>query len=115
VLVERVQETLTPDLDPGESELVTLRWPEYFAPTAQDVKDAVATAQTASGGKPVIAHKTAVDYTSRLFGVADVDEEIAQIANEADEEAERAAETMEREAQAFAKAPEREALGADVE
>lgn len=104
-LAERQRPTLTPDLDPGVAEMVTLRWPEYFAPTSQDIKDAVTTAQAASGGKNVIAHKTAVDYTARMFGVADVDEEIAAIDEEADAEADRAAEAMEREAQAFGKGP----------
>jgi hypothetical protein len=104
IVIERLQETLTPDLDPGEAEAVTLRWPEYFAPTAQDIKDAVSTAQSASGGKAVISTRTAVDYTARLFGVVDVDKEIDEIKNEADEEAARQAEAIENEANAYAAA-----------
>jgi hypothetical protein len=97
------QESVTPALDPGITDLVTLVWPPYFEPTAIDIKDAVTTAQAASGGKPVIAHATAVEYTARMFGVHDVDEELKAIEAEAQEQADRDAQAMEREAQAFAK------------
>jgi hypothetical protein len=96
-----VKDVLTPDLDPGTGDVVTLRWPEYFAPTSQDVKDSVQTAKEASGGKAVISHKTAVDYTSRLFGVDDTDVELKQIEDDADAEAERMAEAVENEAAAL--------------
>jgi hypothetical protein len=102
--VERRRDVVLPDLDPGTSEQVTLRWPEYFTPTALDVKDTVATAQSASGGKPVISHKTAVDYTSRLFGVEDVEAELKAIEEDAEVEVDRAGEQLEREASAFARA-----------
>lgn len=100
------QESVTPALDPGVSDLVTLRWPEYFEPTAVDIKDAVSTAQAASGGKEVISHKTAVDYTARLFGIHDVDAELEAIEEDQQKQADQAAELMEREATAFGKGPE---------
>lgn len=100
------KDVLRPDLDPGESDnQVTLRWPEYFAPTSQDIKDSVTTAQAASGGKSVIAHKTAVEYTGRLFGVVDIDEELKAIDADADADADRAAEAFATEAQALGKGP----------
>lgn len=89
VLVATVQPSLIPNLDPGISDLVSLKWPDYFQPTAIDVKDSVSTAQAASGGKPVISHKTAVEYTSTLFGIQNVDEELAEIEKNADADAER--------------------------
>lgn len=108
VHVRNEQQSVTPALDPGVSDLVTLKWPEYFEPTQQDIKDTVAVAMQASGGKNVISHDTAIDYVARLFGVVDVDKERAKIEEEADAEADRAAEAMEREAQAFGKGPEAE-------
>lgn len=108
VLMRREQETITPPLDPGQADLVTLVWPPYFEPTSQDIKDTVSVAQTASGGKNVISHRTAVEYTARLLGVQDIDAELKAIEDEADQEAERQAESMEREAAAFGKGPSAE-------
>lgn len=103
--LEKKKDVIVPDLDPGDTDNgVTLRWPEYFALTSQDVKDTTATAMQASGGKQVIAHKTAVEYVGRLFGVADTDEELKAIEADADVEAERAEAALQVEADTMAKA-----------
>jgi Phage portal protein, SPP1 Gp6-like len=102
---KKVKDTLVPDLDPGALDnAVTLRWPEYFALTSQDVKDTTATAQAASGGKQVISHKTAVEYVGRLYGVADTDEELKAIEADSEAEASRATDALNAEADAMAKA-----------
>jgi hypothetical protein len=67
---------------PGTSEAIVLSWPPYFAPTWSDRKEAVAAAKEANGGKPVISHRTSVALVASLFGIADVDEELAQIERE---------------------------------
>lgn len=102
---KKIKDTLVPDLDPGALDnSVTLRWPEYFALTSQDIKDTTTTAQAASGGGSVISKKTAVEYVARLFGVADPDEELKAIEADADQDAERAADALSVEADAMAKA-----------
>lgn len=102
----RRRDELRPNLDPGgEQGVVTLRWPEYFSPTSQDVKDTTSTAQGAAGGKPVISHRTAVDFVSRLYGVQDVDEELAAIEADSAAEADRMGEQLEREAKIYASRP----------
>jgi hypothetical protein len=88
------KETLTPDLDPGEVESVTLKWPPYFQPTSQDVKDTVSIAQAATGGKPLLSQKSGVDYVGHLFGVVDTDLELQEIEADADKDAERTAEAL---------------------
>jgi hypothetical protein len=93
----REQYTLTPALDPGEAELVTLKWPEYFHPTSQDLKDVIATAQTASGGQPVISHKTSVEFAAPYFGVADTDAELKEIESDKDADMERTKEALQTE------------------
>ncbi len=93
----REQYTLTPALDPGESELVTLKWPEYFQPTSQDLKDVVSTAKEAAGGQPVISHKTSVEFAARYFGVADTDAELKEIESDKDDEVARTKEALQTE------------------
>lgn len=93
----REQYTLTPPLDPGQSELVTLKWPDYFHPTSQDLKDVVDTAQKASGGQPVISHKTSVEFAAGYFGVSDTDLEIKEIEADKDADMERTKEALQTE------------------
>lgn len=93
----REQYTLTPPLDPGQSDLVTLKWPDYFQPTSQDLKDVVDTAQKASGGQPVISHKTSVEFAAKFFGVSDTDQEIKEIEADKDADMERTKEALQTE------------------
>ena len=79
---------------PGTSEALEIVWPPYFAPTWADRKEAVAAAKEANGGKAVISHRTSVAAVAGLFGVVDVDEELAAIDREAEEAAERAREAF---------------------
>lgn len=79
---------------PGTSSALELVWPPYFAPTWTDRKEAVEAAKAANGDKPVISHRTSVAAVASLFGVADVDEEIAQIEREGQEAAKRAMEAF---------------------
>lgn len=62
---------------PGESEDLTLHWPPYFPPTLTDIGAAVDAASKAKG--TTISQRTAVKFTAPLFGVEDVDREIAEI------------------------------------
>lgn len=79
---------------PGKSESLELVWPPYFAPTWADRQSAVTAAQLANGGKPVISQRTSVAAVSGLFGVVDVDEELAAIRHDAHEAMEMAREAM---------------------
>lgn len=94
VVVGQSRYAFAPDLDPGIAELVTLKWPEYFQPTSQDIKDSVTTAKLASGDRPVISHETAVGYTANLFNVQDVEKELAMIDEDADADMERQKEAL---------------------
>ena len=96
-IVGREQYTLTPPLDPGQAELVTLKWPEYFAPTSQDLKDVVSTAKEAAGGQPVISHRTSVDFAARYFGVSDTDAELKEIESDKDADMERTKQALQNE------------------
>ena len=55
---------------------VTLAWGDYFEPSAMDRKSAVETALLASGGAPVLSHRSAVASIAAMFGVQDVDAEV---------------------------------------
>lgn len=72
---------------PGISSQVKLNWRSYFPPTPADVTQMVTSATTAKG--QTISQKTAVQYTAQVFGVKDVDREVAEIEVERDEAAER--------------------------
>lgn len=63
--------------NPGTSEDLTLHWPPYFPPTVADIGAAVDAASKAKG--TTISQRTAVKFTAPLFGVEDVDKEIAEI------------------------------------
>lgn len=62
---------------PGESENLTLKWPPYFRPTAQDLQGAVDAAIKAKG--QLISDETAVRSTAQMFDVKDVAEELTNI------------------------------------
>ena len=61
---------------------IALQWGAYFDPSAQDRQTAVATAMAASGGAPVLSHRSAVASVASLFGVHDVDAEVEATAAE---------------------------------
>ena len=65
---------------PGKSENVTLRWPPFFRPTADDVKAMVESATKAKG--QLISEETAVRSTAGIFDVKDVATEIEKLQTE---------------------------------
>lgn len=65
---------------PGESDRLDLKWPPYFQPTMLDVQAMVDAVSKAKG--VTISQRTAVKYTAPVFGVADVDQELAELAAE---------------------------------
>jgi hypothetical protein len=62
---------------PGTSERIELKWPQYFPPALPDIKLAVDAATAAQGR--TISRKTGVAFTAPMFGVVDIDEELALI------------------------------------
>ena len=56
---------------------VSLAWGDYFEPSALDRKAAIDTALLANGGRPVLSHRSAVASVAAMFGVHDVDAEVA--------------------------------------
>lgn len=69
---------------PGVSEDLTLVWGTYFPATAQDNKLTVEAAQSAAGNKQLIARATAVRNVASIFGIADVEAELAAIEEDED-------------------------------
>lgn len=64
---------------PGTSEEITLDWPQYFSPTAQDNERTVKTAQLAAGGKALISGTTATRSVAGIYSIDDVNEERAEM------------------------------------
>lgn len=62
---------------PGESEYITLVWPDYFAMTPADAQAMVTTVTQAKG--QLISTETAVKAMADYFGVTDVKQELAAI------------------------------------
>lgn len=75
---------------------VSLQWGEYFEPSAQDRQAAVATAMAASGGQPVLSHRSAVAAVAALFGLQDVDAEVEATSSEHAASQQSAAEALAR-------------------
>ena len=75
---------------------VSLQWGEYFEPSAQDRQAAVATAMAASGGQPVLSHRSAVAAVAALFGLQDVDAEVDATSSEHAASQQSAAEALAR-------------------
>lgn len=69
---------------PGQSEVITLNWPPYFPATWQDISAATSAATTASGNKPVITRRTAIQAISSMWGVRSVDAELDGIKKDAE-------------------------------
>lgn len=61
---------------------LSLAWGAYFDPSAGDRQTAVDTAMKANGGRPVLSQRAAVQSVAAMFGVRDVDAEIAAIDGE---------------------------------
>ena len=85
------EETITKhDRLPGNGKL-ELDWPEYFKPTADDRSKQASSLTVATGGKPVLSQKTAVEKMAHTYGTDPAQEWLA-IAEEA--EAARQADTL---------------------
>ena len=67
---------------PGEREVISLAWPPYFPATWTDRQQAAATASAAAGQKSILSQRTAIQSVAQLFGVEDVDAEMAAIKGE---------------------------------
>lgn len=65
-------------VDPKETR-VTLRWGRYFAPTFQDILDAIKVAVEAETAG-YVAHDTAMESVAHYFGVRDIEAEKKKIA-----------------------------------
>jgi hypothetical protein len=88
-----------------------LAWGDYFAPTNQDIRDAVVIAKSARGesaaggaggssdvtGDPLITKRRAIDFVSSYFGIDDVDAEVADLDKEREERAAEAEAAAQRE------------------
>jgi hypothetical protein len=81
------------DRTPGEAEFIELTWPVYFKPTQQDVQMVVAGIVQAID--KTISQRTAIKNTSAMFGVTDIDQEMADIEADKDREVARQIETAE--------------------
>lgn len=72
--------TRTEPRTPGESEEIMLNWPPYFPNTWTDTKMAVDAVQAArGGGSAAISRRTATENLAPMLGIADVDQELADI------------------------------------
>lgn len=79
---------------PGDGETIELNWNPYFSPTWGDIKSATEAVKLANGDKPVISQRTAIAAVQSLFGVADVDAELAALEEAADRDVVRASRTF---------------------
>ena len=79
LLDPRVTEEGTKPRIPGTSERVTLNWPPYFPNTWADIKAAAEALGVASLQKQLISQRTAVENAAPIFGIADVDAELAEM------------------------------------
>jgi hypothetical protein len=86
--------TVTPRSVPVGEVHLTLNWPPYFAPTWHDIAEASKAAQDASGGSAIISKRTATAAIATMFGVDDIDAEMAAIAADRATAVEEAAEAM---------------------
>ena len=54
--------------EPGNGERIELAWGPTFKPNSVDIQNTVTTMNTATGGKPVISQKSAVEVVANLLG-----------------------------------------------
>jgi hypothetical protein len=79
----------------GQSEAVELTWPAYFVAGPDDKKTATDTAVAATGGKPVLSQRTAIErLLASPLDIQDVDAEVEALHEESEEMTERAAKLM---------------------
>jgi hypothetical protein len=76
-----------PRNNPGGEGSSSLVWRDYFDPTPQDVREMVAVAQVAAGGRAVVSQESAMRYVAAIFGIEDVSREMERV--DADEAASR--------------------------
>lgn len=62
---------------------ITVRWPELFPPTLDDIKNKVAAAAQATAAK-IISRESATRWLAKDFGIENLDEELQKIAAEPD-------------------------------
>jgi hypothetical protein len=94
-------EEVVTDRVPGESDRLELKWPPYFQPTMPDVQ-AMVTAAVAAKGQ-TISQRTAVKFTAPVFGVTDVDQELAEIDVERATQVEEQGQLIDRQSEADAR------------
>lgn len=76
---------------PGLGTRVTLKWPPFFPPSSADLLAEVNAIQAANGQRPVISMRTAVEKAAPIFGVKDIDQELADILEHEEQMAEASA------------------------
>lgn len=91
---KREKQVTMVDREPGESEEIELAWKPDFPPTWADIKAATEAAQLANGKKPVISQRTSVQSVGELFGVSDIESELAAIHEDAERDVLRQQELM---------------------
>lgn len=64
---------------PGKGTRVTLKWSQFFPPSAMDLQAEVAAIMSANGQQPVISMKTAIERAAPIFGVKDAEQELKDI------------------------------------
>lgn len=85
---------------PAAEELeITLNWLPYFPPGWEEIAKATDAAQKATGGKPVLSQRSAIAAVKTLWGVSDVDTELAAIEVESEAAMAQAQEMMRAEAE----------------
>lgn len=73
--------SIPPGWQPTELSGLTCEWPPVFSPTQEDLSSKVSTATKASSGN-LIARATALKYVASIFGVTDVEGEMATVDNQ---------------------------------
>jgi hypothetical protein len=66
---------------PGEARFLEVKWPEFFPDTPDDLAGKLQTLSTATGGKPVVSQRTAVEKAAKSLGI-DPDAEWQRVDNE---------------------------------
>lgn len=78
--VMREQVTSITPQHPGRTGApLALKWPDFFPDSTQDRLARVQGIQAANGQRPVISLRTGVEAAAPLFGVVDIDQELADI------------------------------------
>jgi len=78
-LAPRIDDGVEIERTPGSSSNVHLKWPPYFPATWEDRRIGVETATKATGGKQVMAQRTAIELIAPMMDVESVDKELERI------------------------------------